>query len=171
MYANPSCEEGLSPSRDTQPTRARVSRRAWAQERSATNVPIGLVITSPSSRSASSTFWAVVVATSYSRLKGSEPVAMVHDDSPAGIRDQIREYATQNRQVEPGAPPARPQRGCRGRGGSGYVPDRVLCATAQRARETWQLAEEGLGADPPTTFEDRGYGASAAELLDPARPT
>ena len=54
---------------------------------------------------------------------------------------------------------------------SGYVPDRVLCSTAQRARETWQLAEEGLGADPPTTFEDRVYGASAAELLDLARQT
>jgi phosphohistidine phosphatase len=54
---------------------------------------------------------------------------------------------------------------------SGYVPDRVLCSTAQRARETWQLAEEGLGAHPPTTFEDRVYGASAAELLDLARQT
>ena len=25
---------------------------------------------------------------------------------------------------------------------SGYVPDLVLCSTARRARETWQLAEE-----------------------------
>jgi hypothetical protein len=34
----------------------------------------------------------------HARLKGSEPVVMVHDDSPAGIRDQIREYASRNRQ-------------------------------------------------------------------------
>ena len=52
---------------------------------------------------------------------------------------------------------------------SGIVPDRVLCSTAQRARETWQLAEEELGAHPPTTFEDRVYGASATELLYLAR--
>jgi phosphohistidine phosphatase len=54
---------------------------------------------------------------------------------------------------------------------SGFVPDRVLCSTARRARETWQLAEEELGAHPPTTFEDRVYGASATELLDLARQT
>jgi phosphohistidine phosphatase len=52
---------------------------------------------------------------------------------------------------------------------SGLVPDRVLCSTAQRARETWQLAEEKLGADPQTIFEDRVYGATSAELLDLAR--
>jgi phosphohistidine phosphatase len=46
------------------------------------------------------------------------------------------------------------------------VPDRVLCSTAQRARETWQLAEAELGAHPQTVYEDRVYGASAAELLD-----
>jgi phosphohistidine phosphatase len=54
---------------------------------------------------------------------------------------------------------------------SGYVPDLVLCSTALRARETWQLVEKELGADPRTTFEQRVYGASAAELLDLARQT
>ncbi len=54
---------------------------------------------------------------------------------------------------------------------AGYVPDRVLCSTARRARETWQLAEGGLGAHPPVTFEDRVYGASADDLLDLARQT
>src|ERR1700735_1567796 len=49
---------------------------------------------------------------------------------------------------------------------SGYVPDRVLCSTARRTRETWQLVEEELGAHPQTVFEDRVYGASSAELLD-----
>jgi phosphohistidine phosphatase len=54
---------------------------------------------------------------------------------------------------------------------SGHVPDLVLCSTARRARETWQLAQEELGAHPRTTFEPRVYGASAAELLDLARET
>jgi phosphohistidine phosphatase len=54
---------------------------------------------------------------------------------------------------------------------SGYVPDLVLCSTARRARETWQLAEEELGAKPRTTFERRVYGASPAELLDLAHQT
>lgn len=54
---------------------------------------------------------------------------------------------------------------------SDYVPDRVLCSTAKRARETWQLAEEKLGAHPQTAFEDRVYGASSADLLALARQT
>ena len=28
---------------------------------------------------------------------------------------------------------------------AGHVPDQVLCSTARRARETWQLAQAGLG--------------------------
>ena len=54
---------------------------------------------------------------------------------------------------------------------SDYVPDRVLCSTARRARETWQLAEEKLGARPQTTFEERVYGAASTQLLDLARQT
>ncbi len=54
---------------------------------------------------------------------------------------------------------------------SGYVPDRVLCSTARRARETWELAQGELGAHPRTIFEDRLYGAGANELLDLARQT
>jgi phosphohistidine phosphatase len=54
---------------------------------------------------------------------------------------------------------------------SGYVPDRVLCSTARRARETWQLAEEKLGANPETVLEERVYGASISGLLDLAHQT
>ena len=75
---------------------------------------------------------------------------------------------------------------------SGHVPDLVVCSTARRARETWQLAEEeleawpareaekaekagkaGKGRDirPRTVFEPRAYGATAAELADLARET
>jgi phosphohistidine phosphatase len=54
---------------------------------------------------------------------------------------------------------------------SGCVPDLVLCSTAQRARETWQLAEERLGTHPRTSFEPRVYEATATELLHLARKT
>jgi phosphohistidine phosphatase len=49
---------------------------------------------------------------------------------------------------------------------AGHVPDRVLCSTARRARETWELAQSALGASPPVKFEDRVYGALAPGLLD-----
>jgi phosphohistidine phosphatase len=52
---------------------------------------------------------------------------------------------------------------------AGHVPDRVLCSSARRTRETWQLAQPELGTAPPVSFEDRVYEASAAELLDLAR--
>ena len=52
---------------------------------------------------------------------------------------------------------------------NGHVPDQVLCSTARRARETWQLAQDGLGANPPVGFERRVYQASAEQLLDLAR--
>jgi phosphohistidine phosphatase len=54
---------------------------------------------------------------------------------------------------------------------SDCVPDRVLCSTARRARETWQLAEEKLRAHPEVVFDPRVYGASTAELLDLVRET
>jgi phosphohistidine phosphatase len=54
---------------------------------------------------------------------------------------------------------------------SGYVPDRVLCSTARRARETWQLAEDKLRAHPQVVFEPRVYGAGTAQLLDLSRET
>lgn len=47
-----------------------------------------------------------------------------------------------------------------------HVPDQVLCSTAQRARETWQLAQAKLRAQPPVRFDRRVYLASATELLE-----
>ncbi len=49
---------------------------------------------------------------------------------------------------------------------AGFRPDQVLCSTARRARETWQLTQAGLGCTPPVSFDDRVYQASAAQLLD-----
>jgi phosphohistidine phosphatase len=54
---------------------------------------------------------------------------------------------------------------------AGCVPDRVLCSTARRARETWSLAEDKLHAQPQVVLEERVYGASTAELVDLARAT
>jgi phosphohistidine phosphatase len=56
-------------------------------------------------------------------------------------------------------------------GRSGYVPDLVVCSTARRTRDTWQLAAAELGASASVRFEPRVYGASTAELLDLVRET
>jgi phosphohistidine phosphatase len=55
-------------------------------------------------------------------------------------------------------------------GRSGYVPDVVVCSTARRARETWELAAAGLaeavpGAAPPVRYEPRVYEATVLGLL------
>jgi phosphohistidine phosphatase len=49
--------------------------------------------------------------------------------------------------------------------GAALVPDRVLCSTARRARETWRLAQAGLGAAPQVSFERGIYEGAAADLL------
>jgi phosphohistidine phosphatase len=52
---------------------------------------------------------------------------------------------------------------------AGRAPDRVICSTARRARETWQLAAAELDTSPSVSFDQRVYGAAASELLDLAR--
>ncbi len=79
------------------------------------------------------------------------------------VPDHERPLAGRGRRAAPAAGRWLPE--------SGYVPDLVICSTALRARETWQLAEEELGVHPRTTFEQRAYGASATELLELARQT
>jgi phosphohistidine phosphatase len=54
---------------------------------------------------------------------------------------------------------------------AGCTPDQVMCSTARRARETWQLAQTGLEATPPVTFDRRVYEAPAAGLLALIRRT
>lgn len=48
----------------------------------------------------------------------------------------------------------------------GYLPARVLCSTARRARDTWQLAQTTLRATAPVSFDRGLYQASAGQLLD-----
>jgi phosphohistidine phosphatase len=52
-------------------------------------------------------------------------------------------------------------------GASQYVPDAVVCSTALRARETWDLASAELppGALPAVRYEPRVYEASVLGLL------
>ena len=55
-------------------------------------------------------------------------------------------------------------------GASGYVPDAVVCSTARRARETWELVSAGLaavapGASPAVRYEPRVYRATVLSLL------
>ncbi len=45
------------------------------------------------------------------------------------------------------------------------LPDLVICSTAARARETWELAAAQLPAPPPVRHDGRLYGADAADLL------
>lgn len=45
------------------------------------------------------------------------------------------------------------------------VPDRVVCSTAQRARETWELASAELGAPVDLIYDERVYDAGVPQLL------
>jgi phosphohistidine phosphatase len=52
---------------------------------------------------------------------------------------------------------------------AGHVPDDVVCSTAHRARQTWDLAsatlKEACGASPPVRYEPRVYEATVLGLL------
>ena len=54
---------------------------------------------------------------------------------------------------------------------AGHIPDQVLCSTARRARETWQLAQARLGAAPAVSLGEGVYQGSAVQLLDLIRRT
>jgi phosphohistidine phosphatase len=47
----------------------------------------------------------------------------------------------------------------------GPIPERVLCSSAIRCRETWQAVSAGLDSSPIVDFEDDLYNASPASLL------
>lgn len=46
------------------------------------------------------------------------------------------------------------------------MPDRVLCSTAHRCRETWRAVAAGLDSSPTVEFLDALYNASATAQLD-----
>jgi phosphohistidine phosphatase len=47
----------------------------------------------------------------------------------------------------------------------GYQPDVVVCSSARRTRQTWDLVAPELGGSPAVHFEPRAYAASAQTLL------
>jgi phosphohistidine phosphatase len=47
----------------------------------------------------------------------------------------------------------------------GLTPQRVLCSSATRCRETWQAVSAALGCAPVVDFEDGLYNGSAEALL------
>jgi phosphohistidine phosphatase len=47
----------------------------------------------------------------------------------------------------------------------GYLPDVVVCSTALRTRQTWELMAPELGGSPSVTFEPRAYEAGPQTLL------
>ncbi|MDA8319478.1 MAG: histidine phosphatase family protein [Actinomycetota bacterium] len=77
---------------------------------------------------------------------------------PEGVPDHDRPLAGRGRRDAPAAGQWLRQ--------AGHIPDLVLCSTAARARQTWQLAEAEIGARSPVTFEPEVYGATADILLN-----
>jgi len=82
-------------------------------------------------------------------------------DWPDGVADQDRPLAKRGRRDAPKVGHWLAQHG--------YQPDLVLCSTAQRTRQTWDLVAAGLPGAPAVRFDPRAYGASVQTLLYLAR--
>jgi phosphohistidine phosphatase len=55
---------------------------------------------------------------------------------------------------------------------TGLVPDRVLCSSALRTRQTWELLSAHLGdVDPDVLVSDDLYAADVTDVLDLVRST
>ncbi|QNA76835.1 histidine phosphatase family protein [Streptomyces sp. So13.3] len=52
---------------------------------------------------------------------------------------------------------------------AGRLPDLVLCSSARRTRQTWELAAAELDGAPPVRYEPRLYAADDDDLLDVVR--
>ncbi|HML13671.1 MAG TPA: histidine phosphatase family protein [Xanthobacteraceae bacterium] len=53
----------------------------------------------------------------------------------------------------------------------GLMPDLVLCSTAARTRETWDLVEKAFANKPPVVYEERLYETGASALFDVVKET
>jgi len=73
------------------------------------------------------------------------------------VPDEERPLAARGRADAPAAGRWLREHGC--------VPDLVVCSTARRTRETWELAAGELGADPRVRLEPRAYRAEPEELV------
>lgn len=79
------------------------------------------------------------------------------DWSAAGIADHDRPLSRRGRETAPriGTYMVR----------HGLVPDRVLCSTARRARDTWEEIAAEFAQQPPTTYDDRLYNAAPEAII------
>lgn len=79
-------------------------------------------------------------------------------DWPDGVPDHERPLAARGRRDAP----------TMGRWlrAEGYGPDHVVCSTALRTRQTWELVQSELDTAPSTVFEPRVYAASVQQLAD-----
>jgi phosphohistidine phosphatase len=80
------------------------------------------------------------------------------DWSKPGQRDHDRALAARGREAAP--------RIGKYMATHGLVPELVLCSTATRARETWELVAEELPAEPALVHEERIYENRPDVLLD-----
>ncbi|MGW2643300.1 SixA phosphatase family protein [Streptomyces sp. NPDC001348] len=80
---------------------------------------------------------------------------------PPGVADHERPLAPRGRRDAPAAGRALAE--------ADRLPDLVLCSTAVRARETWELASAQWGTPPPVRFDPRLYAADVPELLHVVR--
>src|SRR6266508_3529525 len=85
------------------------------------------------------------------------------DRSKPGERDRDRTVAPRGREAAPrmGAYMA----------GHGLRPDLVICSTAVRARETWNLVAPAFDQPPPVVHDERIYANNVDVLLDLVKRT
>ena len=79
-------------------------------------------------------------------------------DWPDGVPDHERPLASRGRRDAPAMGRWLRAEGC--------GPDHVVCSTAVRTRQTWELVRSELDGHPKTVFEARAYAASTRELAD-----
>ncbi|GAA3793619.1 SixA phosphatase family protein [Streptomyces chiangmaiensis] len=77
---------------------------------------------------------------------------------PVGVSDHERPLAPRGRRDAPAAGRALAE--------SDWLPDLVLCSTAVRARQTWELASAQWGTPPAVRLDPRLYAADVPELLE-----
>ncbi|MCP3819096.1 histidine phosphatase family protein [Streptomyces sp. A3M-1-3] len=90
-------------------------------------------------------------------------VALRHakSDWPEGVPDHDRPLGPRGLRDAPAAGRRLVEADC--------LPDLVLCSTARRTRQTWELAAAELGSTPIARYDPRIYGADDQDLLDVVR--
>ncbi|MFJ9349169.1 SixA phosphatase family protein [Streptomyces sp. NPDC101237] len=80
---------------------------------------------------------------------------------PEGVPDPLRPLAARGRRDAPAAGRALADSDC--------LPDLVVCSTAVRTRQTWELVSGQWGTPPPVRLDGRVYAAGVPALLEVVR--